>query len=241
MSKEYNKGGFVFKYRGQLPLVFLLCISPLCVYFYYPIFPINSVLFLLIPKLLIALGIILRIIVVGHKAPHTSGRNRHQHVAESLNTKGLYSITQHPLYQGSFCIWLGISLLSNNLLFLLMTLIFSLIFLSLIVAEEKVFLRQKFGDLYLEWSNKTPGIFINPFSFKPSHESFNTIRVLSTEYPTWVSVLAGCLFIELTAFVHLKSLNTELCVGYILFGLIIGFLGRWFKYVVVPKYFKHSI
>ena len=132
MSNAYNKGGFVFKYRGQLPLLFLLCISPLCYYFYYPIFPFENIAFWFIPKVLIATGIIIRILVVGFKAPHTSGRNRHQHVAESLNTTGLNSITQHPLYMGSLFIWIGISFLSNNLLFILLTLIFSLIFLALL-------------------------------------------------------------------------------------------------------------
>ena len=241
MTQSQNTGGFLFKYRGQIPVVYLMLIVPISIYLNVPIFlgRFGSSIWL-ISTILVVFGVLVRVFTIGQKSPHTSGRNRNIHVAKSLNVTGFYSITQHPLYCGSFLIWIGISLIANNLTFLISVIIFSVIFLSLIVREERIFLTQNFGSLYLSWAKKTPAFYINPFLYSASNEPFNLRRVLASEYPTWVSVIAGYLLMELINAYKNDSLNYWKCFLLVGLGLVIGISGRTFKYIIMPKFFKNS-
>ena len=196
-----------------------------------------------ISSLLILFGIAIRAWVIAQKNPHTSGRNRHEQVAHSLNTSGLYSITQHPLYMGSFLIWIGICIRFNNLIFTLGIFLFSLLMLYIIIKSEAEFLRNKFGEAYNTWSRVTPAFYMNPLKFKASVNPMDGIRVLATEYPTWVSILAGLLMIDIIRFFYFELNDVVLCrmAVWIIAALFIGFGGRFFKYVVVRRWLKRSI
>lgn len=128
MPNFQSLGGFFFRFRGQLPLVFLVILIPLSFWIKYPLYPENSMIIVqVISSLLILFGIAIRAWVIAQKNPHTSGRNRHEQVAHSLNTSGLYSVTQHPLYMGSFLIWIGICIRFNNLIFTVGIFLFSVL------------------------------------------------------------------------------------------------------------------
>ena len=47
-------------------------------------------------------GFLVRFYTIATSAKDTSGRNTKQQVANSLNTKGIYSIIRHPLYFGNY-------------------------------------------------------------------------------------------------------------------------------------------
>lgn len=244
MPNFQSLGGFFFRFRGQLPLVFLVIVIPLSFWFKYPLYPADSMFYVhVISKLLILLGIAIRALVIAQKAPHTSGRNRHEQVAHSLNTCGLYSVTQHPLYMGSLLIWIGICIRFNNVFFIAGILLFSVPMLYIIIKSEAEFLRNKFGKAYDTWSRATPAFYINPLSFKASANPMNGIRVLATEYPTWVSILAGLLMIDIIQFFYFDLDNVTLypMAGWVIAALFVGFGGRFFKYVVVRRWLKHSI
>jgi protein-S-isoprenylcysteine O-methyltransferase Ste14 len=244
MPNFQSLGGFFFRFRGQLPLVFLVILIPLSFWIKYPLYPADSMLIIrVISSLLIFLGIAIRALVIAQKAPHTSGRNRHEQVAHSLNTSGLYSVTQHPLYMGSFLIWIGICIRFNNVFFIAGILLFSVPMLYIIIKSEAEFLRNKFGDAYNTWSRATPVFYMNPFRFKASANPMNGIRVLATEYPTWVSILAGLLMIDIIRFFYFELGDVVLfrMAGWIIAALLIGFGGRFFKYVVVRRWLKRSI
>jgi len=84
---------------------------------------------------------------------------------------------------------------------------------------------------------------MNPLKFKASVIPLDGIRVLATEYPTWVSILAGLLMIDIIRFIYFE-LDDAMCyriAGWIIAGLFIGFGGRFFKYVVVRRWLKRSI
>jgi protein-S-isoprenylcysteine O-methyltransferase Ste14 len=244
MPNFQSLGGFFFRFRGQLPLVFLVILIPLSFLIKYPLYPADSMLIVrVISSLLIFLGIAIRALVIAQKAPHTSGRNRHEQVAHSLNTSGLYSVTQHPLYMGSFLIWIGICIRFNNVFFIAGILLFSVPMLYIISKSEAEFLRNKFGEAYDTWSRATPAFYVNPLRFKASDGPMNGIRVLATEYPTWVSILAGLLMIDIIQFFYFELDNViwYRMAGWIIAALFVGFGGRFFKYVVVRRWLKRSI
>ncbi len=244
MPNFQSLGGFFFRFRGQLPLVFLVILIPLSFWIKYPLYPADSMFYVQVTSsLLVFLGIAIRALVIAQKAPHTSGRNRHEQVAHSLNTSGLYSVTQHPLYIGSFLIWIGICIRFNNVFFIAGILLFSVLMLYIIIKSEVEFLRNKFGEAYNRWSRATPAFYVNPLRFKASDGPMNGIRVLATEYPTWVSILAGLLMIDIIQFFYFELDNVTLypMAGWIIAALFVGFGGRFFKYVVVRRWLKRSI
>jgi protein-S-isoprenylcysteine O-methyltransferase Ste14 len=244
MPNFQSLGGFFFRFRGQLPLAFLVILIPLSFWIKYPLYPADSMLIIrVISTLLIFLGIAIRALVIAQKAPHTSGRNRHEQVAHSLNTGGLYSVTQHPLYIGSFLIWIGICIRFNNVFFIAGILLFSVLMLYIIINSEAEFLKNKFGQAYEAWSKATPAFYLNPLRFKASLYPMDGIRVLATEYPTWVSVFAGLLMIDIIRFFYFELDHVVLyrMAGWSITALLIGFGGRFFKYVVVRRWLKRSI
>ena len=128
------------------------------------------------------LGLFIRIHAVGYSGKHTSGRNTAQgQVAEMLNTTGLYSIMRNPLYVGNYFMWLGIAMLTCNLWFVgLFTLIFWIYYERIVFAEEE-FLRDKFGDTYLDWAAETPIFIPWKLKWKPSQSTFLWKKVIKQE------------------------------------------------------------
>lgn len=244
MSRIQYIGAFFFRFRGHLPLFYTAVLLPLSINNYSELFNADLSLYMKVISItFILLGILIRVLVVGYKAPHTSGRNRHEQVAHSLNTTGLYSVIQHPLYFGSFLIWIGLSILLNNLIFFIGLILFSLVFFRAIIQVESNFLKERFGDSYVKWSNRTPVYYLNPFLFVPTKNSFDWIRVFATEYPSWISIIAGLLLVDLlTYYFAVSDEFLPLSIyRWIFIGIAIGIGGRFFKYIVVRRWLKRSI
>ena len=119
-----QQGIWLFKYRGKLPVIVLLIGAML--YLQTKIYPntffientpyeIYYEFFCLSISLL---GLSIRIYTVGHTPKNTSGRNRNEQIAETLNTSGSYSLVRHPIYLGNFFMWMGPALLTGNFWFL---------------------------------------------------------------------------------------------------------------------------
>ena len=191
----------------------------------------------------VGIGTFLRIFTLGYAAPHSSGRNRSHQVALHLNTRGIYSIIQHPLYFANLLLWLGIALISNQWSFVVGVVLLSLMLFPVLIQRESAFLRAQFGRDYAQWYSVTPTFFPKPGLWKAPQTSFQWIRLLATEYPTWVSICAGTLLALLMADYRFNgSLTWNLThFGWCLLGLLIGFSGRFFKYIVVRKWLKMPI
>ncbi len=155
-----SQGDFLFRHRSFLPLALLFIGIGVKMYGEYSMEEASKPLFLGLLEisafLIASLGFLIRVMVVGYTPPNTSGRNTNEgQVADTLNTTGLYSLVRNPLYLGNYLMWLGISMLTGNLWFVL---IFSLVFwiyYERIVFAEEQFLRVKFGAEYLTWSKHT--------------------------------------------------------------------------------------
>ena len=167
-----SQGKTLFKYRGHLPVLFLL--AGLAAFAYYDLnhneagdFWNDSYAFFCLAVCFV--GFIIRVITVGHTPTNTSGKNTEEHMADELNTTGMYSITRNPLYLGNFFMWLGVALLTQSLWFVVAFIFFYWIYYERIIYSEEEFLRNSYGERYLSWANATP-VFIPAFKkwAKPS-------------------------------------------------------------------------
>lgn len=198
LVKTFEKqGNFLFKYRGQFPVIlFLLAIPFVWKTDYSSISNYNEKLYTIISIMLALVGFIIRFYTIGTTPKGTSGRNTNEQVAEVLNSSGVYAIVRHPLYLGNYLIWIGIACFVFNTAFIvLVTLLFWLYYERIMFAEER-FLEKKFGNEYLEWSNKIPAFIPRISKFTVSVIPFSIKTVLRREYSGVLATVLGFCFIE---------------------------------------------
>ncbi|MEE2931740.1 MAG: isoprenylcysteine carboxylmethyltransferase family protein [Bacteroidota bacterium] len=201
MSLIYDfekQGSFLFKYRGQFPVLLFLLAIPFIYFtdynktdFYY------IELLRIIALFLCVVGFLVRFYTIGTTPKGTSGRNRKKQIADVLNSEGMYSIVRHPLYFGNYLIWFGLSVFTYNFYFMfIITLLFWLYYERIMFVEER-FLERKFGDIFRQWAKNSPAFIPNFLSFKKSQINFSIITVLRREYAGLFSTVIGFMFIEI--------------------------------------------
>jgi hypothetical protein len=111
-----KQGLFFFRWRSYLPL--LLAVLSFPAFCHYQPLCENHILNLcweLFALFVGLFGLVIRSLVVGYAPARTSGRNVREHIADSLNITGMYSLTRNPLYLGNFFVWLAPLLLLHNI------------------------------------------------------------------------------------------------------------------------------
>ena len=174
-----NQGNWLFKRRSYIPL--LLLFPGLVLYFVRPNSDIRIEWFGFGISII---GVIIRMIAVGFSAANTSGRNTHGQVADSLNTKGTYSIVRHPLYLGNYFMWLGIAIFTQHVWFILAFTLAYWIYYERIMYAEEEFIASKFGESYKTWSLATPAFIPNPFLWQSERNPLNWHKVIVQEKST---------------------------------------------------------
>lgn len=182
-----QQGIWLFKYRGKLPAIVLILGAGLFVqtkinpeiFFLeetpYEIYYETACLFVS----LFGLGI--RIFTVGHTPKNTSGRNRNEQIADSLNTSGSYSVVRHPLYLGNFFLWFGPALLTGNFWFLVAFCFFYWVYYERIMFAEEQFLRRKFGEVYTDWAQNIPAFIPSLNAYRKPELPFDWIKIIKKE------------------------------------------------------------
>jgi protein-S-isoprenylcysteine O-methyltransferase Ste14 len=121
-----NQGNYLFKYRGQFPILLFVLTIPFIYSTNYGNFSEEFSLNLInISIILSVIGFFIRFYTIGTTPKGTSGRNTKEQVANTLNSSGMYSMLRHPLYLGNYLIWFGIALSTFSIFFIL---IMSLLF-----------------------------------------------------------------------------------------------------------------
>ena len=204
-------GNFLFKYRGQIPILLFLIVIPFIYNTDYNDFSKTLIKQNTIISIVISLiGFMIRIYTVGTTPAGTSGRNRDKQIAEKLNKTGVYSIIRHPLYLGNLLIWLGVAFFTINTIFLGLIIIFFGFYYNEIMKTEENFLVKKFQNEFLLWKNITP-MFIPTFkSFKKSNYNFSLKTVLKREYSTFLAIVISFLYVQ--AVINI-SLNEEIIMS----------------------------
>ncbi|MEA3448561.1 MAG: isoprenylcysteine carboxylmethyltransferase family protein [Bacteroidota bacterium] len=180
-----QQGDFLFRYRSYFPLILLILGLGVQVYEstldnnYFPVLE-NT---LETAAIFVGLfGFFIRAFTIGYTPKNTSGRNtKAGQVADTLNTAGLYSLIRNPLYVGNYFMWLSIAMLTGNIC---MIFVFSLVFwiyYERIVFAEEEFLRRKFGEAYLTWTEEVPPFLPKHFKYSKPAMDFSWKKVLRKE------------------------------------------------------------
>ena len=191
-------GNYLFKYRGQIPLILLILSIPIIWqntdnYIYES----NLKLICYISgSLLSLLGLLLRYYTIGTTPEGTSGRNRNQQVAKYLNTRGAYSIIRHPLYFANYLIWLGLAIFSLSYILIIITTLLFIIHYERIVLVEEQFLVNKFKKKYENFCKITPLLFPNFKNFKKPRNTFLIKKIIKQEYSSTFSTIISFLYLD---------------------------------------------
>jgi hypothetical protein len=189
LQEEFeSEGNWLFRYRSFLPLIIL--VIGWILYLRRELHPEEFPLYK--PELdnyflgagigIGLLGLFIRIYTVGHTPKNTSGRNTKEgQVADTLNQTGIYSLVRHPLYLGNFLMWLGPAIFTAHVWFVIGFTFMYWVYYERIMFAEEQFLRKKFGDTYLAWSEKVPAFIPKFSSFKSPSYPFSWKKVLKKE------------------------------------------------------------
>ena len=190
-------GNFLFKYRGQIPILLFLIVIPFIYHTEYESFSPQLLKENMIISFLISfIGIMIRIYTVGTTPAGTSGRNRKKQIAKKLNKTGLYSIVRHPLYLGNFLIWFGVSMYTLNTMFTVFLSLFFFIYYNAIMKTEETFLKKKFKNEFLLWEKHTPMFFPSLNNYQKSNYIFSIKTVLKREYSSFLATIFSFLYIQ---------------------------------------------
>lgn len=195
-------GDRLFRWRSYMPLV-LVPLFLLSVADDRPPTPFGWEVFCVAVALS---GLLFRAFVIG-TAPHgTSSRGTRRPTADSLSTRGAYSVVRHPLYVANTLVALGCALLSGTWYFPAIVLLLSFIYHERIAAREEAFLQSAFGESFRAWASEVPAMIPSFGRYRPSDVPFQTRRVLMQESHGLCAI--G------TAFLVLDTIEDSMRLGY---------------------------
>lgn len=190
-------GQWLFRWRGYLPLAVLgLSLIAILVNHQRPGGVLAGGSWEVVCLLISALGLVIRVIAVGHAPAGTSGRNARRQVARTLNTTGIYSLLRHPLYLGNFFLMLGVVLFARTLWLNVWYALSFWLYYERIMAAEEAFLRRTFGPAFESWSHSVPA-FVPRFSgWVPPDLGFSVRNVLRREYNGFFAIFLSMFILD---------------------------------------------
>lgn len=215
------QGNFLFKYRGYFPI--LIIIAGLAVFIssdqHFSNNTEHQFTYKLICLAVAVLGVIIRIYTVGHTPKNTSGRNTTEgQIADELNTTGIYSTVRHPLYVGNFFMWLGVTMLTQNIWFCVAFIFLYWVYYERIMFAEEQFLRKKFGEIYLSWASKKPAFIPSFDNFVAPKYPFSIKKVLRNEKAGILYLFALFFaFDMISRYIKTATFEVEYNIWYVLF------------------------
>jgi len=191
LKEEFEKTGeYFFRWRSYLPLCMAIIFIPALRYFWRPFGNPSLDLAWDLGCLGVSLlGLGVRFFTVGFVPRGTSGRNTLGQVADVLNTTGMYASVRNPLYLGNLIIWLGLSLFIRSLWFTLIIVLFFTVYYERIIFAEESFLREEFGDEFLQWAQETPAMIPRFRNWRPPSLPFSWKSALKREYGSFFAII----------------------------------------------------
>jgi protein-S-isoprenylcysteine O-methyltransferase Ste14 len=199
LQEEFEKtGAYFFRWRSYLPLIMAMFFILALVGYRTPFE--NHSLNLAWDGFCLTVALVgegIRFFTVGYVPRGTSGRNTKGQVAETLNTTGMYAVVRNPLYLGNFIIWFGLSLFMKLWWFTALIILFFIVFYERIIFTEERFLREKFGDEFLQWAERTPVIIPNFKNWRQPSLPFSWKSALVREYGSFYAIIVTFTVLEL--------------------------------------------
>jgi protein-S-isoprenylcysteine O-methyltransferase Ste14 len=174
-------GAVLFKYRGFIPVPFLLVVL---------LAPGHQTRRgWLVGLLLVALGEGVRL--AGVAAAGTTTRRRSRRV-ERLVTYGVFAWVRNPLYVGNLLAWMGFVVASGVLWFVPIAIVLFALEYTLIVRFEEGLLESHFGREYLEYKARTPRWLPRPPAHPahPAHGPHDWAESWRSEVSTFLQYVA---------------------------------------------------
>ena len=198
LIEEFDESGnWLFNKRSYVPLI-LYVLAVLVIWLDgNEMFLYSNAAWGLSCYLISMVGQIIRALVIGYVPKSTSGRNTEGQVAETLNIKGIYATVRHPLYLGNFFMWLGVIMYVGNFWFLIVCSLLFWIYYERIMFAEEHFLRNKFKEVYLSWSDYTPAFWPRWEQWTSPQLKFSWRNVFKREYNGFFAVGVSLLFIAI--------------------------------------------
>jgi protein-S-isoprenylcysteine O-methyltransferase Ste14 len=194
-----NSGNWLFRWRSYMPLLMtVIMIASLRKFHYLDHSEKFDELWETFCLCVSLFGLGIRMFTIGFTPRGTSGRNTKEQIAETLNTKGIYSLVRHPLYLGNFFIWLGITLFAHQWSLTLICVLSFWIYYERIMFAEEAYLRKKFGKIFLDWSEETPAFIPSFRNWKKPELSFSVRNVLKREYNGFFVIILSMSLLEFT-------------------------------------------
>jgi protein-S-isoprenylcysteine O-methyltransferase Ste14 len=190
-------GKKLFRWRSYIPLFFLVVLVSGLPHFKYPLG--SHLLDQLWEVLCLALsfsGLAVRALTIGSTPGRTSGRNTKEQIADTLNTTGMYSVMRNPLYLGNFLMVLGVMIFLRVWWIPLIFILFFTLYYERIIFAEEMYLRQKFGQEYLDWASRTPAFIPRLKQWIPPSVPFSWKKVLRREYHGMFAVVLAQFSLE---------------------------------------------
>lgn len=201
-----KQGNFLFRYRGQIPVVLFVLAIPFIYFTDLNVYSDSQLNVMTIFAIIISfLGFLVRAYTIATTPGGTSGRNTKEQIADFLNSTGIYSLLRHPLYLGNYLMWIGIALFTFNIYFvIIVSLLYWLYYERIMFAEER-FLEKKFGQAYFDWSS-TKSVFLPRFSsYVKSSIPFSFKSILRREYSGVLATVIGFVFVEIVRNLFFKQ------------------------------------
>lgn len=198
LYREFSKSGnYLFRNRSYIPII----LYPLATL----IILVESVRVIYDPDLVWSLvclvisvsGFAVRTLVIGWIPKGTSGRNRKEQVANTLNTTGIYSTVRHPLYFGNFLMWMGLIIYTGNIWFIIIAGLLFWIYYERIMFAEEDYLRQKFGEAFENWARQTPAFFPNFRKWRKPDLKFSVKKATRREYRGLFAVIVSFVYLNI--------------------------------------------
>ena len=215
-------GNFLFRYRNRLfPVALLMALLPGRDLFANPLHAVA------LGFGIAMLGQVVRGATIGYEYVIRGGRNK-QVYAEGLVTEGIYRLCRNPMYVGNLLIVSGLTVASNSLTCVLVSVPLFAFFYVAIVAAEEAFLRAKFGAVYDRYVAAVPRWLprIGAPGGTLADEKFHWMRVLVKEFATpfgWITVLMLLSFFHLAThddMVGRNDIARTLGIGYAALAVI---------------------
>lgn len=185
INKFSTQGRFLFRHRGELPIILLLV--AFVIYLYNQVNALYSNVIIedfIFERFCLGItlsGLLLRLLINSKTHKNTSGGETKNLKADAINRTGFYSIIRHPLYASNLIMWSGIALLTKEFWFIISFICMYTLYYERIMIYEEDFLMRKFDSFYLDWANSTPAFIPNFLLWKNPEGMLQLKKSLTSE------------------------------------------------------------